>query len=658
MQIITTADIFVAQSSFTEKDIVKAAGFRWHGYECKSNCPACKKGLEHKIWWTDDAEKAAKLIEYADESTKQRLEKIAKQLDETLIASRATDLNIEIPAPDGLAYMPFQKAGIAFASSRPSTLIGDEPGLGKTIQALGVINLDPAIRKVLIVCPASLRLNWQRESEKWLIEKRTIAISSTSGVPVADIVIVNWDILAKLSAPMENITFDLLIADEAHFAKNSKAKRSKALYSIQAKRKIFLTGTAIVNRPIEIFPLINSLDAKRWPNFFGFAKRYANAHHNGYGWDFSGAANLDELQDKLRSTILIRRLKADVLTELPAKRRQVIELPANGASAFIERERIMEARREETMIRLRAQIEIAKASNDPTAYDTAVDNLTNGARLAFEEIARVRHDTAVAKIPAIVAHIKDLIEEDGYKVVCMCHHRDVQDALMKELGSVAVLHRGGMNDADKQVSVDRFQNDSTIQVFVGSILASGVGITLTKSSHVVFAELDWVPGNVTQAEDRVHRIGQTDSVLVQHLVLEGSIDSRMAKTLIAKQSVIDAALDTRPEDRIQQIEIEEPKKEKASSADTTREMIATEALLITDDQIVAIHSILCILAGLDKDHAAGKNDIGFNKIDSKIGHDLAERRTLTPKQAALGRRIAKKYHRQIPVDLMEASGAN
>lgn len=657
MQIITTADVFVAHSSFTEKEIVKNAGFLWHGYECKKNCPACKKGLEHKVWWTDDAEKAAKLIDYADFPTKERLESIAKELSETQIASRAVDLDIEIPVPDGLSYMPFQKAGIAFASSRPSTLIGDEPGLGKTIQALGVINLDSSIRKVLIVCPASLRLNWKRESEKWLIERKTVAIASTAGVPAADIVIVNWDILAKLSTKLEGTTFDLLIADEAHFAKNGKAKRSKALYSLNAKRKIFLTGTAIVNRPIEIFPLINSLDPKRWPSFFCFAKRYANAYHNGFGWDFSGAAHLDELQDKLRSTILIRRLKADVLTELPAKRRQIIELSPSGAAGLIERERQIEARREETMTRLHAQLELAKASDDPTAYDEAVDNLTNGARLAFEEIARVRHDTAVAKIPAIVAHIKDLIEDGDYSVVCMCHHHDVQDALVEELGSVAVLHRGGMNDADKQESVDRFQNDPTVQVFIGSILASGVGITLTRSSHVVFAELDWVPGNVTQAEDRVHRIGQTDSVLVQHLVLEGSIDSRMAKTLIAKQSVIDAALDTRLEDREVQIEIE-PRKQRASSADTTREMIAAEALLITDDQIAAIHSILCILAGLDQDHAAGKNDIGFNKIDSKIGHDLAGRRTLTPKQAALGRRIAKKYHRQIPVDLMEASGAN
>lgn len=859
MQLVTANNAFVAVSNFTEKEIVKSAGFRWHGFDCKKNCPACKIGLDRKIWWTDDVEKAAKLIEYADELTKQRLEKTAMQLNETLAASRATDIDIEIPAPAGLSYMPFQKTGIAFAlkrfgfdpsktlcytgswkgesnanreicedaggegtgekessagSSCPSkresegqasgacaetgmdtkgfsgdeegfgdtrsetalslgdgeiertavefqgrqrvpagqdscgiikdampagvrsgipdqdegdsignetrdmlqsglwspgkedrsgsgrslastaskksagrqkgsdigtiglahptdtsyiggVLIADQMGLGKTVEALGVINCIQEIRKILIVCPASLRLNWKREAEKWLMRDFTIGIGSSSGLLDTDINIVNWDILGKLKKDLEATCFDLLIADEAHMAKNPKTIRAKALFNINARRRMYLTGTAISNRPIEIFPLINSLDAKRWPNFFGFAKRYAGAVHNGYGWDFSGSSNLDELQDKLRTTIMIRRLKADVLTELPAKRRQVIELPANGAAKFIERERILEARREEAMDDLRAKLELAKVSDNEGAYDNAVAELKNGARLAFEEIARVRHDTAVAKIPSVVEHVKDLIAEDGYKVVVFCHHHDVQDALMETLGSIAVLHRGGMNDADKQVSVDRFQNDPKVQVFVGSIMASGVGITLTKSSHVVFAELDWVPGNVTQAEDRCHRISQINSVLVQHLVLEGSVDSRMAKILIKKQAVIDAALDTPHKDRVQQA-IEnvgnsvtpEVESKKASSHDATREQLASEALLITPAQTEAIHAMLRILAGLDADHASSKNDIGFNRIDGKIGHDLAGRTYLSAKQAALGRRIAKKYHRQLPVELMEAAGAN
>jgi hypothetical protein len=223
----------------------------------------------------------------------------------------------------------------------------------------------------------------------------------------------------------------------------------------------------------------------------------------------------------------------------------------------------------------------------------------------------------------------------------------VIDGIMEGLadaGINAVQLTGQSSQADRQHAVDGFQKGA-YQVFVGNIRAAGVGITLTASSHVVFAELDWVPGNVSQAEDRCHRIGQTESVLIEHLVFDGSLDATMAKTLVEKQAVIDQALDNRPDvhciesyEPITEIEIE------------IKGVVAPPE--ITDEQVCAAHTAMQILAGMDADHAAFRNDMGFNRIDNRIGHELAVRSSLTPRQGALAAKIARKYHRQLPESLM------
>ena len=196
--------------------------------------------------------------------------------------------------------------------------------------------------------------------------------------------------------------------------------------------------------------------------------------------------------------------------------------------------------------------------------------------------------------------------------------------------------------------MDRFQNDESVRVFIGSIGAAGVGLTLTASSTVIFVELDWVPGNVSQAEDRCHRIGQHDNVVVYHLVLEESLDCRIAKTLVSKQEVIDKALD-----KVTEAAKFEPviPGEQASTANVRREQITLESIGLKPEEVLAIHEALRLLAGLDSDHAAFQNDIGYNGCDTRIGHSLANRLELSPKQAALGKRIIKKYHRQLGAEL-------
>jgi hypothetical protein len=208
---------------------------------------------------------------------------------------------------------------------------------------------------------------------------------------------------------------------------------------------------------------------------------------------------------------------------------------------------------------------------------------------------------------------------------------------------------------DRDAAVTRFQTDPACMLFVGGIHAAGVGLTLTASAHVVFAELDWVPGNVTQAEDRTHRIGQTNAVLVQHLVLEGSLDARMVHILVDKQRVIDEALD-----KIHQAEPVVPARDRkpAATESATRKSLDAEAERMTPERIAAIHQGLQILAGMC-DGAHELDGAGFSRLDVLIGHSLAEAGSLTPRQAALGAKLVNKYRRQLPADLLaRAKGAS
>ena len=653
IQVERRGEVFLAICPFERKDEVKAAGFRWD--------PGIKR------WWTKDPEKVARLTDpEAAERFRREAEEIEAHKAATIALSRAAAADVEIPRPDGLEYLPYQRAGIAFALDRPSVLIGDDMGLGKTIQLIGIINADPTLKSILIICPASLKLNWQRELNKWLVRPLRVAIAGPRHWPHGyDVVIINYDILTKHKRNIHGRVWDLVGLDEAHYLKNPKAKRtimvigenkrgSEPVPGIQARRRVALTGTPIPNRPIEAWPIINYLDPTfSSGNFFYYAKDFCDAHHNGYGWDFSGASNLDKLQERLRSSIMVRRKKADVLTELPPKVRQIVELDDETGIAVAEAESYEEYERD--VQDMRVAVELAKAEG-ADAYQKAVWRLREAARVAFESMSEIRRRTAVAKIPQVITHLSDALEADGHKVVVFAHHKDVVSGILGALrgaGVTAVSITGGTDMVDRQRAVDAFQSDPSVRVFVGNIQAAGVGLTLTAAAHVIFAELDWVPGNVTQAEDRCHRIGQRDSVLVQHLVIDGSIDSKMAKTLIEKQAIIDAALDdVRAEE--DQAPVSTPEAT-AATAKLTRKQVEAEAPSITPKQIEAIHSGLRMLAGMDGDRARDLNGIGFSRIDVGIGHSLAECFRLTPRQAVLGLRLVRKYRRQLPAEILEAS---
>lgn len=667
---------FYAESSFDEKDAVKAAGFKWH--------PAFEIDGKRR-WYTRDPKAAARLIAYADGGVHDYLTAEVKTAQKSLDESHAIDADFEPPCPEGLAFLPYQKGGVRYGLTHPNVLIGDEMGLGKTIQALGIINSDPSIRRVLVICPASLKLNWKREADKWLTrtDDRADWFTKIAGADfpfvspqACSVVMINYDILKKHADAIRATTWDILIVDEAHYLKNPKALRTKnvlgheattkeinawglkkasakrdgkkapaepkTIAAITARRRVFLTGTPIPNRPIEVQPLAGSLDPAQFGDFFAFARRYANAERGAFGWDFSGASNLGELQERMRSSFMVRRLKVDVLTELPPKRRQIIEIDLNGAADIVKRENVAWDKVRAGLDDLRAAVEVAKASDDDDEYTSAVKALRAGEMAAFSEMSKLRHATAVAKVPHVIEHIRSFVDDDpDYSVIVFAHHKDVVKKIVDAFEGKAVSITGDTPMQKRQDAVDAFQA-GRVQIFVGNIQAAGVGITLTRSAHVIFAELDWVPGNVTQAEDRAHRIGQLNSVLVQHLVLDGSLDSVMAKTIVRKQAIIEKALDGKREVGNDEIVVPAP----SATAKITRKALQAAQPKVGDEQRAAI--LVCLQAlSTVCDGAVQQDGTGFNGIDSRIGKSLADNSGLSGKQAFLGQSVIRKYRSQL-----------
>lgn len=410
----------------------------------------------------------------------------------------------------------YQKEGverlIEITAKRRAAILADEPGLGKSAQVCEYINCTKA-DFILIVCPASLRLNWKHELDMWCVNTfQHIEVRSYEEIAAG-----------KASEPQ----YDLLVFDEAHYLKNPDANRTKACLALKGTNRLFLTGTPIVNRPMDLYPILRSIGMKWTKTEYG--KRFCGGYlklirwrPRKYAWDFSGASNTQELGRLLRAHVMVRRTKSDVLTELPPKIRTVIELdiPAEESPELA-----------------------GKAKRYFDALAAAAGNIEELETTLFEELAARRQDEALRKVPAAFNIIRDLLAEEE-KIVVFAYHRAVLEALQKELNLQHfpnVLLYGGLSDQAKDFAVQEFQKGDA-RVFLGQLTAAGTGLTLTASRTVVFAEHDWVPGNLTQCEDRCHRIGQKDPVRVIHLVPTNSIEARMIRVVTEKQRVIESVM--------------------------------------------------------------------------------------------------------------------
>jgi hypothetical protein len=262
----------------------------------------------------------------------------------------------------------------------------------------------------------------------------------------------------------------------------------------------------------------------------------------------------------------------------------------------------------------------------------------------------IRKEVAIKKLPYVIQHLKDVVEED-HKVICFCWHREIVAKIAEAFHPHAVVITGETQVDHRHGIVQSFQTDKNVHLFIGNMKAAGVGITLTASCHVVFSELDWVPANITQAEDRALRIGQINNVLVQHLVLEGSLDAVMAKRIIQKQVIITKALDA-PCD-VEPMELELMPETDVATANTTRKEVIVKSVALTDANIMVIHTALKHISALCN-YARSIDNVGFSKMDTMIGHSLAGAQRLSQKQSYIGLKLCLRYHKQLPEEIQEA----
>jgi SNF2 family DNA or RNA helicase len=478
-------------------------------------------------------------------AAQQAIENATEIADLLYEASAAKDDPLEVIP----GLRPFQRAGVAYALATRRCMIADEMGLGKTVQALafleGVENGKgfPAI----VICPASLKLNWQREAARWLPDRTTVVINGKDAdIPDGvDIYIVNYDLFGRgairrrndagkivMIYPMvEEFKFlkaKSIVLDESHYVKNPDAHRTKACRELCAgvPNRLCLSGTPVLNRPYELISQVQMLGLLH--EVFGgrraFIDTYCEAELTRFGTAYTGAKNLDELNRKMRSSFFVRRRKADVLKELPPKVRSYVPMQLTNEREYMRAER--------DLIKWIMETDGMEAARRAKAAEHLV------------RIEKLKQLAVAGKLAGAVSWIKDFLDS-GEKLVVFVTHKTVvtelQATLKDSYGAVTI--DGSTSQRDRQAAVDNFQNDDTVRVLIGNLKAAGVGLTLTTASNVAFLELGWTPAEHDQAEDRVHRITQQDSVTAWYLMAANTIDADITELLESKRKVVTAATD-------------------------------------------------------------------------------------------------------------------
>ncbi len=420
----------------------------------------------------------------------------------------------------------FQPYGVGFLEAKNGrALIADEMGLGKTIQTLAYLENNPRMRPAVIVCPTTLKLNWKQEIQECMeAEVEILSGKKPWDIFCNDIIIINYDILADWIYYIKEINPKVIITDECHYYKSNKANRTKAVKKLAkgVPHFIALSGTPILNRPIEIYNAASIINPTLFTNFWSYANKYCGAKHNGFGWDFNGSSNTEELHEILTRSIMIRRKKKDVLKDLPDKVRSFIPFEINNGKEYKQAENNF--------------ITYIKETKGKQAAEKA-----KGAKILVQ-IEALKQLAVAGKMDSAIEWIYDFLET-GEKLVIFAIHKFVITRLMSEFKNIAVKIDGSVNLIDRDRAVQAFQSDSKAQLLVGNIKAAGLGITLTAASNVAVIELPWTPGELDQAEDRAHRIGQKNSVNIHYLLAAGTIESDIAYMLDRKRKVLDAVLD-------------------------------------------------------------------------------------------------------------------
>lgn len=519
-----------------------------------------------------------------DEETERVMTEVVREFRQTLLESSAKDRDLQISGlTPGLELRPFQRAGVAYAMKHKRTLIGDAPGLGKTIQAIATVVGSGAL-PALVICPATLKLNWKREIERWVPGAKVQILSGTGKPSKTNIsrakrsstevdseagwVIVNYDILSHWAETLARSPFRAVVADESHALKSGKAQRTQATAKViggtNPEVVLFLTGTPVLNRPIELWSQLDLLGhAGAFGGFWPFAKRYCAGESSNWGMKFDGAQNMEELNLKLRSGgMMVRRTKEEVLTELPPKVWATVPVqmtPGDSKKYLKAEESIANWAAEQRALEADRLGEWRKAGRALGHTGSALDLYVEKERRSFaaSEAGRLEASEPLIRFGALkqLAYqtkeaqafqwIDDFLET-GKKLIVFAWHRDAVQAVAKRYG--APMIQGGMKGEEVEDGKTRFQEDPACKVIVCNIMAGGVGHTLTAASDVLFLEYPWNPAAMDQAADRAHRIGQTDSVTAWQMVAvhpDGgeTIDGELVAMIAEKREVVSAVTD-------------------------------------------------------------------------------------------------------------------
>jgi hypothetical protein len=454
---------------------------------------------------------------------------------ERLSASAEGDVSIaSLAAP----LRPFQAAAVEYARRARRTFLADEPGLGKTVQALATLEAEHAF-PALVVCPASLRLNWIAESRKWLPE-RSVGAFGGEWPPQVELSIVSYDLLHQLVEPASRRSPRALVLDESHFVKNPAARRSRAAHAVAAAMDgdalvLLLTGTPIINRPAELASQLQVLDRL---DVVGGRRRLERVYGQG--------RELDVLNRRLRRSCFVRRKKSDVLQQLPSKQRVVLPVELDNQSEYDEVQQDIArwvSDQATADARFLASIETLEPDERAAAVRRRGAEASQRARRA-EALVRLSKLSLVAargKLDAASEWIRAFTEADE-KLVVFCRHREI-GAKLKLAHPSAALATGALDADARSREVARFQTDPECRLIICSLDAAGVGLTLTAASNVAFVEIAWSPAVHDQAEDRVHRIGQSSAVTAWYLLAAGTIDERIVAVVESKRRLITAASD-------------------------------------------------------------------------------------------------------------------
>jgi len=414
-----------------------------------------------------------------------------------------------------------QKIAIEKLAGSKRFILADDMGLGKTTATI-IAALETGAKKILIICPASLKINWQREIANYT--DRSVFISEGKKFSLDhDFVIVNYDILKNFHDTKEKDksllnqgNFDLVILDEAHMVSNAQAQRTKIInhFVKNINRVWLLTGTPMTSRPMNYYNLLYLIESPVAQNWMAYAIRYCQGYQFTAGkrkvWNVTGASNLEELRDRTSKQIL-RRLKEDVL-DLPDK----IITPV--------------------YLRLQSKEYEGLMGEYYDWYDKNPDESTS-LTVQFSKLMKVRKVIANEKVKQTIEFAENILEQ-GKKVIIFTNFTDTLQSIYQHFGKKAVYLDGSCSNSQRQQAVDLFQNDEKVQVFVGNLKAAGVGLTLTAAEVVIMNDLSFVPAEHAQAEDRAYRYGQKSNVLVYYPLFDNTIEGAIYDILNKKKEII------------------------------------------------------------------------------------------------------------------------